>query len=141
MPVQIEGDRLVDGHRNVAWHIPQQLQRIACLGGIEGGGKILIIGDRAVLRHAGGKGCSTFTRSVHNLVSVRLDDTSLGVEKNGSNIFNMPILLTGKVDIFTVLVKQHTVSGKDCLQPGSITRLGIRHPIENSVVQSCICDA
>ena len=108
---------------------------------IEGFGEILIIGDRAVLRHAGSKLCSTLTLSVHNVVGVRLDDTFLGVEKTGSNIFNMPILLTGKVDIFTVLVKQHTASGKDCLQPGSIHPLDAHHPIKDPIVQRCICDA
>ena len=57
MPVQIEGNRLVDGHRNVALHIRQQRQRIACLGGIEGGGEVsVVVGRAARLRggdHAG----------------------------------------------------------------------------------------
>ena len=55
MPVQIEGDRLVDGHPIAALHIRQQRQRIARLGGIEGGVKILIIGDIVALCYAGGK--------------------------------------------------------------------------------------
>ena len=139
--VQIEDDRLVNGYRKAARHIFQQRQRIARIGGGEGGVKILVIGDCAVLRHTGSKCCSTFTHSVHDLVGVRLDDTFLGVEKTGSLRFDHPIVLLGKVDIFTVLVKQHTAIGKDCLQPGSITLFGAPHPIKDSVVQGCIFDA